>query len=112
MGRVNFSPLGLGFGFFDFAQVGFPVFGFFLGLRNFGFWFTSGPSFFFKSYIFELKRRVSTSKIWGEMAQVRQKLPWVEKKITTGWLGSSKKLLGSGRVGQNSLGSGFDPTHP
>ena len=27
-------------------------------------------------------------------------------------LGSSKKLLGSGRVGQNTLGLGFDPTHP
>ena len=65
MGRVNFSPLGSSFGFFDFAWVGFQVFGFFLGLRNFGFVYTSGPSFFFKSYIFELNRRFSTSKSSG-----------------------------------------------
>ena len=30
------------------------VFGFFLGLRNFSFKLTSGPSFFQKSYIFEV----------------------------------------------------------
>ena len=46
MGWVNYSPLGSGFGFLNFAQVGFRVFEFYLGFRNFGFGFTSGPSFF------------------------------------------------------------------
>ena len=45
MVRANFSPFGSGFGFFDFAGVMFRVFGFFLGLRNFVFGFTLGPSF-------------------------------------------------------------------
>ena len=40
------------------------------------------------------------------MAWVRQKLPRVKNKSTTGWLGSSKKLFGSGWVGQNTLRSG------
>ena len=31
MGWVNFSPLGSGFGFFDYARVQFRVFGFFSG---------------------------------------------------------------------------------
>ena len=81
MGRVNFSPLGSGFRFLNFGRVGFRVFEFYLGLRNFGFGFTSGPSFFFKSYIFELNIRCSTSKSSGYMVQVRQKLPRVKKKI-------------------------------
>ena len=34
------------------------------------------------------------------------------ENITSGWRGLSEKLLGSGRVGQKALGSGFDPTHP
>ena len=63
MGRVNFSSQGMGFGFFYFARVGFWAFGFFLGLKNFGFGFTLGPSFKKKSYIFELNRRFSTSNL-------------------------------------------------
>ena len=31
VGRVSLSALGSGFGFFDFARVGFRVFGYFLG---------------------------------------------------------------------------------
>ena len=48
------------------------------------------------------------------MARVKQKLTWVKKTIEwlTGWLGSSEKLLESGGVGQNTLGSGFDPILP
>ena len=39
MGGVNFLALRSGFGLFDFARVGFRVFGFFLGLTDFGFGF-------------------------------------------------------------------------
>ena len=34
MGRVSFSALGSGFGFFDFAQVGSQVFDFFFGSKE------------------------------------------------------------------------------
>ena len=34
MGRVNFSSLGSGFGFFDFARVGSRVFDFFFGSKE------------------------------------------------------------------------------
>ena len=61
MGRVNFSPLGSGFRFFDYAWVGLRVFGFFFGLRNFGLGFTSSPSFFL-NYTHLCFRKFSTSK--------------------------------------------------
>ena len=54
MGWVNFSPLELGFGFFDYAWIGFRVFEFFLELRNFAFGFTLGPSFFLKHALKEV----------------------------------------------------------
>ena len=47
MGRVIFLPLGSGFGFFDFARVGFRVNEFFLGLVNFGF----GFKFFLQNHL-------------------------------------------------------------
>ena len=72
MGRVTFSP----FRFFDFARVGFQVFGFFLWLRNFGFGFTSSPSFFLNHTYLRL--------IGG----------LVPLKVRVRWLGSGKNCLG------------------
>ena len=84
MGQVNFLSLGLGFGLFDCAWVGFWVFGFFLRLTDF---FFSGSCFFLKSCILE------------------QKLTQIKKKILA--VGSGPPKITRGQVGQNTLGSVF-----
>ena len=81
MGRVSFSALGSGFGFLDFARVGFRV-------KEILF----GSSFF---CIFQ-----SILAVFGK------KLAIFLKKNYFGLLGFFKKLLGSGRVGPKGLGSG------
>ena len=57
----------------------------------------------------------SLAKWWSSACQIKLLLDfglsgWT--KLYLGLLGFIKKWLGSGRVGQNGLGSGFDPTHP
>ena len=85
VGRVSFSALGSGFGFLDFARVGFRV-------KEIWFGSSSGHFFF---CIFQ-----SILAVFGK------KLAIFLKKNYFGLLGFLKKLLGSGRVGQKGLGSG------
>ena len=89
MGRVSFSALGSGFGFLDFARVGFGS--------------SSGQIF--------LHFSVNFGCIWQQISKISQKnlfrVTRVLEKIA--WVGSG--WLKRPRVGSN-FGSGFDPTHP
>ena len=100
MGPVNLSLFGSGFGFFNFARVGFRVFVFFLGLRIFGFGLTSGPSFFLKSYILSL--------IWG-LVPLKVRVRWLESGKNCP--GLRKKYYGLAQVLQKIARVGLGKTY-
>ena len=96
VGRVSFSALGSGFGFLDFARVGFRV-------KEIWFGSSSGQIF--------LHFSVNFGCIWQKISNISQKkvlrVTRVLEKVARVGSGWPKRP----RVGSN-LGSGFDPTHP
>ena len=90
VGQVSFSALGSGFGFLDFARVGFRV-----KLR-------SNFFFIFQSILAVFGKKISNISL--------KKLPWVTRvlektaRVGSGW--PKRPWVGS------NFGSGFDPTHP
>ena len=129
VGRVCFSGLGSGYGFWDLARVGSRVSGYWARVNEIWFGSNSGQVFFsfFSQCWLNLAKNSNINrwwssacknywqKWWSSACQIKLLLDfglsgWT--KLYLGLLGFIKKLFGSGRVGQNSLGSGFGPTHP